>query len=219
MRKPFQVPRGTLILAGLVVLVAFSISLYNVVDKVDKALFTAQWREKVSMVNLFCDEVDRYVVEDGDWGDYDYTALMRAQVHDMRMDAWPSLFASLYDDEFNLLTDRMDNPVEPLIVPLSDNAVYAAVLDGDRGELSTVYHGENSEGEVIRVYYRWVPSGDGYDHKILFIITMREKPYDNAPSAMLVRWCVLLIAVTGVINLAAGISYASGGKGKVVRNA
>ncbi|GHU77476.1 hypothetical protein AGMMS49992_25430 [Clostridia bacterium] len=202
-----RIPRGTLILVSLATLIVFSVSLYNVVDRVDQALFMAQWDEKVRTVNLFCDEVDRYVIEDQDWLEYDYATLMRGQAQEM--DAWPNLFAALYGDDMNLLTDRTTPPGEILMYPVSDPMIRGAVHSSEQGEFTTRYHGENSAGEEIRVYYRWVPSGPGYEHKILFIIAMRERPLDSAPSAMLIRWCILLIALTGVINLVAGISYAA----------
>ncbi|GHU73441.1 hypothetical protein AGMMS49992_12020 [Clostridia bacterium] len=205
--KKHKLPRGTLILISLAILIGFSVGLYNVVDRVDNALFMAQWNEKVRVVNLFCDEVDRFVFEDGDWLTYDYAELMRGQAQDM--DAWPNLFAALYDDDLNQLTDRTTPPGETLMYPLTDPMIRGAVHVSEQGEFTTDYNGENSAGEEIRVYYRWVPTGPGYEHKLLFIIAMRERPLDSAPSAMLIQWCILLILLTGVINLIAGMSYAA----------
>ncbi|GHU69218.1 hypothetical protein FACS1894184_12840 [Clostridia bacterium] len=204
--KKHKIPRGSLILISLVILIGFSVGLYNVVDRVDNALFMAQWNEKVRVVNLFCGEVDRYVIEDQDWGDYDYAELMRGQAQDM--DAWPNLFAALYDDDMSQLTDRTTPAGETLMYPLTDPMIRGAVHVSEQGEFTTIYNGENSAGEEIRVYYRWVPTGN-YEKKILFIIAMRERPLDSAPSAMLIRWCILLILLTGVINLIAGMSYAA----------
>jgi hypothetical protein len=125
------------------------------------------------------------------------------------MDAWPSLFAALYDDNMALQTERIAAPGEIMVHPMTDPMIRGAVHADERGDFAALYHGENSMGEEIRVYYRWVPSGPGYDHKMLFIIAMRERPLDLVPSAMLIRWCVLLIALTGLLNLIAGITYAS----------
>ncbi|GHU79725.1 hypothetical protein AGMMS49992_32040 [Clostridia bacterium] len=40
----------------------------------------AQWDEKVRTVNLFCDEVDRYVIEDQDWLEYDYATTINQTI-------------------------------------------------------------------------------------------------------------------------------------------
>lgn len=200
-----RIPRGSLLIAGILALLIFAVQLHEVTDEMGAALFQAQWDEKVNTVNLLCDDIDLYVLEDRDWGVYDYAQDI---CHEVRgLDAWPQLFAGAYNERLNLLSNRVTHAGELPLDPLSDTAIVRAVTQTDSSEISQVI-AVGDRRERVRVYYRWVPSGPGYSSKILIMVAMRETPLASEPVARLTRWCIALIAVAGAVLLAAGIDSA-----------
>ena len=104
---------------------SFAVRLSSVVDAVELEAFFGQWSEKVRAFDMVLNEVDDFVYADDDWDTYDYAAHLNPTVGDF--DERPGVFAALYNNKFQLLSNRKVVFNEVMLEPMSDPALMEAV--------------------------------------------------------------------------------------------
>jgi hypothetical protein len=86
-----------------------------------------------------------------------------------------------------------------------------AIADVERGEMVTPYPAGLPKDRWGRVYFRWVPTGDQYDNKLLAIVGMLPSAMDGNPSGQLIAWCTGLMALAMLGLVAHAILLAARG--------
>ena len=176
-----------------VVALVYALQLSSVVEAVEHEAFMGQWIEKIRAFEMVLDEIDAYVYTDSDWGEYDYASHLSPSVYEF--DNRQGVFAALYNDDLQLLSRRAVMPGETPFNPFDDPKFMVAIADVDRGEMIAPYPAGLPKDRWGRVYYRWVPTGDQYDDKLLAVVGMLPSAMDGNPGERLVAWCVGLLAL------------------------
>ncbi|GHU68802.1 hypothetical protein FACS1894184_11640 [Clostridia bacterium] len=196
--------RAAVLLIALGVLIVYAMRLDNLVEQIDLAMFRAQWSEKKATINLFCDDVDRYVDMDHDWGEFDYSEYMGQMVREM--DTWAGVYAALMDEDLTTISVREYFEDEEPLDPALDQSFQEAVRELDQGELFVPHVTINGVNELIRVYFRWVPSGTEYNFRQLTVLAMGVDALNGPPAGGLIGWCVGLMVVASLAVVVAVVS-------------
>jgi hypothetical protein len=203
--------RAAALMLALGALIVYAMRLESVADAVEDALFRSRWTEKKATLNLLCDEVDRYVEADDDWGEYDYSGDMGVMVREL--DSWLGVYAALMDEGLNTISERLYAQGEEPLEPARNPSFQEAVRELDSGEMYVPSIRLDGKPGEMRLYFRWIPTGNGYSERLLAVIAMSRDALDSSPVGELIGWCVgLICAASAVIVAAVALTMPSRGK-------
>ncbi|MDR1599806.1 MAG: hypothetical protein LBS11_08065 [Oscillospiraceae bacterium] len=201
MIKRITVSRGGwLSLALLLTLAVFALTLRVAVSRVYETIYDNLFEQTRITADLLCDHIDDYVNQDGDWETYDYAGDFGRSFS--RLDSWTGVFAAIYDKDRNALSERVSGGGEPLVSPWESEAFIQAVSGGWSGEVTIPTVLLNGKADEMRVYFRWVPTGE-YATKLLTATGVNRDAIKANHADMLVAWCVALLATAAVTVTAA----------------
>lgn len=203
MQKRKYVRHAWLLIAGLVALLAYAISLSSVVAAVSDSILTNQYLMIRKTVNLMCDYIDTCISKGADWRQYDYSYIIASFT--TRLDSDPGVFAALYDGRLNLISERVTSDSETPIFPHFDTSFVSAISHNERGELTSPYISLEGRSESMYLYYRWIPSGNEYDRRLLLVAAIGPNSIEGSPARTLVSWCIGLLAVSSIVVITAGV--------------
>ena len=175
-------------------LLSFAARLTTVIDAVEQEAFIGQWSEKVRAFDMILNEIDDYVRYDQDWGLYDYAQHLCPTIQDF--DDNRGVFAGLYNEQLQLLSEREVMFNEVALEPLNDPELAAAVANSERGSRIVSYPASNLHYNWVRVYFRWVPTGKQYEDRLLAVVAMWPGAMDGHPAERLTSWCIGLLALS-----------------------
>jgi hypothetical protein len=180
-----------LALIMLAALGVFAATLNDAVRAVQESVYDYRWDQTRITVDLLCDHIDDYVTQDEDWDSYDYAADFGRSFS--RLDSWTGVFAAIYGIDGEPLSERVSGSGESLVTPWDSAEFVEAVRVYDRGEVTIPATLLDGSADTMRVYYRWVPTGQ-YPDKLLAAAGVTRDAMQRHPAESLVSWCVALLA-------------------------
>ena len=150
-------------------------------------------------LDLVASQIDRFVEEDEDWGEYDYISLIRPTI--VELDSMPMVYAALFDSNLVLQSDRIiDQENQESFDPLAYDEFMLAIEKNESGELAvTVSDGIHPSYEG-HLYFRKIPSGP-YNDKILTVIGAGKYAILDNFAPWLVWGVVGLVSMTVLLEI------------------
>ena len=169
-------------LFAILVLIGFSLYFYSTADSFQNSLIEEKYFDRKLDVNIMCDILDGLVKQNGDWGSYDYTTILRNIVQELDENSRTS--TQLLDENLSVIAIR--TPIfshSPIVVEEYPELV-EAIRTQDSGELTIRFDKPDIPTHDVSVYFRWVPSDPSAEHKLLVMIGVSRFTIDQKT----VRW-------------------------------
>ena len=191
-----------LLAAAFLILALFCAYFYVAIGNVQTALLREKVAEKRLDIDLICEQIDKFIAVDDDWGLYDYQAIL---AHDMEhLDNVPGTFAALYNERLECVSYRTPTyttPFEP-----TDHPEFVAAANANRqGDIELWFEAPDVEGRTMHVYYRWVPTDASLSGQLLTVVAISVHSIDNGIASWVVWGAAALIMYAAVLVLAATI--------------
>ena len=200
---------GRWLLVAGAVLIGFCAYFYLAGGEIVNALLREKVLEKQLDIDLICEQIDKFIQLDEDWGDYDYIPILSHDIE--RLDKVPGTFAALYDNDLVTLSERepsYNTPFEPTEHP----EFVEAVQENRIGTMELWFEADDVPGRTMYVYYRWVPTDDSLSGQLLTVVAISKHSVNTSIADWVMIGAAVLILCAGVMLFATIILLAALGE-------
>ena len=207
--------KGRYLLAvALVIMLAFGVYFYVAFDHAESRLVAEKYNARIMTTNVLCVTIDAFVDAGRDWGVYDYDAILSsvaAYIDASGRDA--SSYAELFDSNLKSLSER--TPYYPLMPfdPHDYPELIQAVMQNEIGR-ATILLEHPGDPHNIYLYYRWIPTDQSLDNRLLLIAGVTKHSVNHhisqgvkygaaaliIVSTGLILWTVMLLVRLGSVH-------------------
>ena len=193
--------RKYLLISAIVILMMFCGYFYFAFNHINEILLKEKYSDRKFNIDLICDEIDHFVEFNNNWEDYDYGKILSNVVS--KTDATLGTYAELFDEGLNSLSQRSplykDAPLDPKEYP----ELVGSVRSSMRGETSIWFDKEGAIPQTVHIYYRWVPTDNSSENKLLVILGVSKYSVDTSFESWIIYGAVSLIIISAVLIISA----------------
>ena len=187
-----------LVVAGII-LIGFCAYFYLAGGEIVDALLREKVLEKQLDVDLICEQIDKFIKLDEDWGKYDYIPILS---HDIEhLDKVPGTFAALYNTELETLSAREPTYTTPF-EPTEHPEFVEAVQSNRSGTVELWFEAEDVPGRAMYLYYRWVPTDESLSGQLLAVVAVSRYSVNTRIADWVMIGAAILILCTAVMLMA-----------------
>ena len=195
--------RKYLFLIPFLLLIGFCAYFYAAMNHMEDRLLREKIADRRFAVNIICDEIDRLVETDDNWGVYDYVTILSDVV--AQIDGTGGTYAELFDEGIHGVSERSPlfdgAPFDPMEYP----DLARAMRENEAGEMVVEFDKPGAPKHDLSVYFRWVPTDTTLEHRLLVVVGVSKFSIDSDISVWVAYGAAVLIIVTAALMLGAVI--------------
>ena len=164
--------RCSVLTSAIIVLVAFTLYFQYTIQHFNDALLQEKIASCQNDLDCFCDTIDFLVQRDDNWDTHNYEHTLAYAAS--RMDDFGGVYAELFDQSFNGLSERVrffqSNPFDPRKYP----DLMERFKTEDSGSYIAAYSSDETPTHNLHVLWRWVPTNSEHDNRLLFVVGVSD---------------------------------------------
>ena len=187
-----------IVLLPLLVMLLATFYFAWVTSEINTTLLAEKRLEKKLEIDLIADQIDDFLVADGDWYTYAYEPIITKRL--ASLDAQPYTFAALYDSALNNISART-----PSYNSFFEPTSYPGFADEARRNVSGYavlsYKPDGEKARDMYVYYRWIPTDTDLSGRYLAVVAVSNYSVTNRISDWVGIGAMALIIVVTALNV------------------
>jgi len=197
MNALFEGKTKYLFLIPIVMLITFAFLNLNSITKLSGQLLEEKKASKQAEIDQIANFMDRSAQSEQNWSKDDYSSIVGSLIMDL--DNENNIFAALYDNNLNLLTDNAAG--SDAFEPNQFQAFRDAVHGKQSGWMELQYTKYDTQDIPMYVYFRWAPSSLINHDRYLLVVGVSAKSVTLAPEDWLTADMITELTATFFVNM------------------
>lgn len=198
MHKLFAGKLKYLMLLPIIILISFALYFEYVYVEIYRGIFSDQMIEKKMDLDIISNMTDK-LISGKDWDSNNYASVIKPVVEDI--DAMQNVFAALYDEKGNLLSERNSEQDTDIFDPFTFTDFSSMVHQNESGKTELLFNrGGIKIPSTMNCYFRWIPSESSVGGRLLLVIGAVPEDAVKQPELLLSIGIVAQLVITFIIN-------------------